>query len=55
MHTRLLIKTGPCLLCMALITTVFIGCSSGPEDKLKYFEQAKALYESKNYKKRNLF
>src|SRR6056297_3127769 len=32
-----------------LIIALIVGCTSRPEDKLKYYEQAKTLYESKNY------
>ncbi|MBS3759810.1 MAG: tetratricopeptide repeat protein, partial [Desulfobacterales bacterium] len=32
-----------------LIIALIVGCTSRPEDKLKYYEQAKTLYESKDY------
>src|SRR6056297_319861 len=37
------------LIAFGCILVFLIGCTSKPEDKLKYYEQAKTLYESKNY------
>src|SRR6056297_2249717 len=37
------------LIAFGCILVFLIGCTSKPEDKLKYYEQAKTLYAAKNY------